>query len=185
MSLRVNLALGDRGSFAARVFALSSPVALVTGSLALRGVVVSAAPAGAVGGGALLVSVFLSEVDSILSAWLVPVWLLMASAAFAVSLDSARSFEGTARLVADVGGASQSRSLVLVRGAVLSALSFLLGVSLGVVASEVVFRVFVVEVGAQYYVPELSPLSLGVVAALSLSALLAGTLAAFLRRRGP
>ncbi|MDG6988627.1 MAG: hypothetical protein JRN21_04800 [Nitrososphaerota archaeon] len=185
MSLRVNLALGDRGSFAARVLALSSLVALVAGSLALRGAVLAAAPTGAAGGGALLVSVFLAEVDSLLSAWLVPVWLLMAAAAFAVSLDSARSFEGTARLVSEVGGTGQSRSLVLVRGAILSALSFALGLSLGLVASQVVFRVFAVAVGAQYYVPELSPLSLGAVAALSLSALLAGTLAASLRRRGP
>ena len=175
MSLRVGLALGDRRSFAARVLALSALVALVAASFALRDLVSQAAPTSA-GGAQLLVSAFLSEVGSLIDAWLVPVWLLTATGAFVVSLDSARSFRGTAALLGELGGEGATAAAVLaLRALLLSAVAFVLGLSLGVVASQVVFRAILVLLGAHYYVPALTPLSVAVTAALAFSAMLAGS----------
>ncbi|MDE1858215.1 MAG: hypothetical protein KGI26_04000 [Thaumarchaeota archaeon] len=176
MSLRVGLALGDRRSFAARVLALSALVALVAASFALRDLVSEAAPSSSGGGAQLLVSAFLSEVGSLIDAWLVPVWLLTAAGAFVVSVDSARSFRGTSALLGELGGEGAAAAAVLaLRALLLSAVAFVLGLSLGVVASQVVFRALLVLLGAPYYVPALTPLSLAIAAALAFSAMLAGS----------
>ena len=169
--------MGERGPFVARALALSALVALITASFALRDVISGAAPS-AQGGGALLVSSFLSGVGSLIDAWLLPVWVLTAAGAFVVSLESAQALSGTTELLGELGGEGRARSAVLVtRGVLLAAVSFVLGVSLGVVASQVVFRVLLVLLGAPYYVPALSPSGLGATALLALTALLAGSLA--------
>ena len=170
----------------ARVLALSSLVALITASFSLQGVISGAVPS-AQGGGEVLVSAFLAGVGSLMAAWLVPLWVLTAAGAFVVSLDSARAISGTTGLLDELGGDSRKRSAVLAaRAALLAAVSFVLGVSLGIVASQVVFRVVLVLLGAPYYVPALSPTALGLTALLSLSALLlgSGASAAFGLRRG-
>lgn len=177
------LSIGEPGSFVIRVLALSSLVALLVGSIALRDVVPAAIPGGAGQGVGELSSALLGEVDSLIAVWLVPVWALVAAASFVVTLDSARSFGGTVNLLSQLGSGGKSRSVVALRGAILAALSLLVGLSLGVVAAQVVFRVFVVVLGAQYFVPVLSPDSLGVAAGLVLSALFVGTVSGTLAAR--
>ena len=179
MSFAVKLSLGPRGPFAARVFALSALVALVTASFALRDVISGAAPAAGGGGAQLLVASFLAGVGSLIDAWLVPVWVLTAAGAFVVAFDSSRAFAGTSFLLSDLGGERRTRSAAAAtRGAVLAGASFVIGVSVGVVVSQVVFRAVLVLLGAPYYVPELSPVSLGLTALISLSALVVGAAAA-------
>ena len=182
----VRLSVGDRRAFVARVLALSALVALVTASFSLRDVVAQAAPPAAGGGARVLVSAFLSEVGLLVGAWLVPVWLLTAAAAFVVSVDSARDFRATGLLLAQLGGDRRALSVTLMtRAAVLAGASLALGVSLGVVASQVVFRAVLVYLGAPYYVPALTPASLGFTAAVTLSALALGSASsAALGRRG-
>ncbi len=174
VSALVRLALGEPKAFVVRLLALSSLVALVTGSLALRDLIAASAPAGT-GGAALFVGYFLAEADALLAAWLVPVWLVIAAASFMVTLDSARSFTQTAGLIRDLGGSDRLGTVLLARGVLLAPLSLAVGVSLGVVASQVVFRAAVVLLGAPFYVPELSPGSLGLAALLALTALLLGS----------
>jgi hypothetical protein len=174
----VRLSVGDRSSFVARLLALSALVALMVGSFALRDVVTSAIPSGVSAGVGELSSAVLGEVDALIAAWLVPVWLLVAAASFVVALDAARAFGDTTRVLGQLGGdVSHTRSLILLRSALLVSLSLLVGLSLGLVASQVVFRAFVVVLGAQYYVPVITPASLALVSALVLSALVAGTAA--------
>ncbi|MDG6956310.1 MAG: hypothetical protein JRM89_03290 [Nitrososphaerota archaeon] len=181
--MSVRLSLGHPPSFVARMLALASLVALLAGSLALDSLVTEAVPP--VGGaGALLVSSFLGEVGTLLSAWLVPVWALTAAAAFVVSAGYAREFAGSGRLLSDLGAPpSATARLLALRTLLLGALSLALGVSLGVVAAQVVFRAAVVLAGAPYYVPELTPASLGTTAALALSAVLLGGAGAGLSSR--
>jgi hypothetical protein len=188
MSSRVRLAMGEGKAFAAYLFALSALVALLAGSVALRNVIPSALPSNLGGGAALLEATFLGEVDSLLSAWLTPLWALTAASAFVVSLESARSFDSTSTLLSELGAdESTLSSLLLTRGALLASLSFVIGLSVGAVASQVVFRAFLVFLGAQYYVPEVPPEALAFIALLALSALAAGFGAAALagrRRKG-
>ena len=176
--MSARLAVGEPQSFAARTLALASLVAMLAGSLALEGLPADAVPP--VGGpGALLVSSFLREVGSLLSVWLVPAWALTAAAAFAVSADSAREFAGSRRLLADLGASGRATArLLALRALVLAAVSAVLGVSLGVVAAQVVFRAAVVLAGAPYYVPELTLASLGATLGLAFSAVLLGAAAA-------
>jgi hypothetical protein len=186
MGIAVRVAVGERRGFAARVLAMSALVALVAASYSLRDVVAGAAPPAQGGGAGVLVSAFLSEVGSVIDAWLVPLWALTAAAAFVVTFDSARASEGTSVLLEELGGTGRTKAVVdLARGAVLAGLSLVLGVSLGVVASQVVFRAVLVLLGAPYYVPALTPASLGLTALLALTAIAAGTSAsAALGRRG-
>ncbi|MDE1858612.1 MAG: hypothetical protein KGI26_06080 [Thaumarchaeota archaeon] len=188
MSASVRLAVGEGRAFALHLLAMSSLVALLAASEGVREVVASALPLEPGGGVAVLLASFLAEVDSLLSAWLVPVWLLTAAAAFVVTYDSARAFGGTSGLLFDLGGASsRTEGLFFLRLTLLASLSFLLGMSLGLVATQVVFRAFLVLLGAQYFVPEISPAGLGLVALLSLSAVLlgSGVLVAATRIRRP
>ncbi len=168
--------MGEGQSFAAHVFALSALVALLSGSEALRGVVLMAVPSATGGGAALLVATFLGEVDSLFTAWLVPLWLLTAAAAFVVTHESVRDFEATSGLLSGLGASTSRISrLFLVRVALLASISFVVGVSLGLVVVQVIFRAFIVLLGVQYFVPEISPAGLGVVGVLSVSALLFGS----------
>lgn len=182
--MSVRLSVGHPPSFVARTLALSSLVALLAGSLALDGLVGEAVPP-AGGAGAVLVSSFLGEVGSLLSAWLVPAWALTAAAAFVVSAGSAREFAGSRRLLSALGApAAATARLLALRTALMGAVSLALGVSLGVVAAQVVYRGAAVLAGAPYYVPELTPGSLGTTAALALSAVALGAAAAGASSRG-
>ncbi|MDG6972849.1 MAG: hypothetical protein JRN13_05910 [Nitrososphaerota archaeon] len=181
--MSIRLSVGDPGSFVARTLALASLVALLAGSQALYGLVAEAVPP-AGGSGALLVSSFLGEVGSLLHAWLVPAWALTAAAAFVVSAGSTREFAGSRSLLSALGapGGATARLLAL-RTLLLAVLSLALGVALGVVAAQVVFRAAVVLAGAPYYVPDLTPTSLGVTALLALSAVFLGAAGAGLASR--
>jgi hypothetical protein len=181
--MKVRLTTGEGRTFAAHVLALSSIVALVTSSRTLGNVVQSAAPA-ATGGSALLVAAVLSEVGQLLTGWAVPVWLLAAAASGVVVLDSIRAFGKASGFLSDLGAdAGAGTSLLVVRLGLLAAGSFALGVSIGVVVSQIAFRAFLVVVGAQYYVPELLPYDLVLLAFLSLSALAIGSAVALVAVR--
>jgi hypothetical protein len=181
--MKTRLSIGDGADFVTHVISLASLVALITASQAVTEVVRSAVPP-ASGGASVLLSSFLAEIELVLSAWLVPVWLLTAGAAFVVTLHSTRSFEGTSALLSELGAErSASASLSLVRGVLLASASFVLGLSFGLVAAQLVFRAFLVVFGAQYFVPLVTPAVLGFTAALSLSALFSGFAAAALASR--
>ena len=181
--MSIRLSVGRPRSFVARTLALSSLVALLVGSQALGGLVAQAAPP-AGGSGAVLVSSFLGEVGSLLAAWLVPAWALTAAAAFAVSAGSSREFASTRLLLTTLGApATATARLLALRTALVAALSLVLGVALGVVAAQVAFRGAAVLAGAPYYVPELTPGSLGATSLMAVSAVFLGAAGASLASR--
>jgi cytochrome bd-type quinol oxidase subunit 2 len=183
MSFSAKLASADRSSLLAQVMAFGMLVAILSASLALGNIVTgSYESAGAPPG---LLAALQAEWYSVFEAWLVTVAAAMLVSAYVLARHSVASIRPTSELISRIGASPRRSATLLATRLLLVALGSLgLGLSLGLVAGQLAFRLVLVPTGDFLTVPQLGVGEVLVVAAFSFATVFLGGFAAF-RRRAP
>jgi hypothetical protein len=182
MSFSAKVASADRYSLLAQVMAFGMLVAILSASLALGDIVTGSYEAVSAPPG--LLAALQAEWSSVFDAWLVTVVSAMLVSAYVLARHSVASIRPTAALISDLGASPRSSASLLATRLLLVAVgSLALGVSLGLVAGQLAFRIVLVPTGDFLTVPQLGVGDVLLVAAFSFATVFLGGFAALRRAR--
>ena len=157
MSLSLRVCLGDLKSFTTQVLTVAFLISLPSGATALTNVLRNLLTVKIIGSWIKLVFSIVKELSLASFMWSIPIWVLALIAIYVVNLHAIYDLRSTLVILRYLGATSRDVVKVLMlRLVLLSTLSWLLGWSLGLTASQVAFRISAYLVKAPYEVPVLN-----------------------------
>jgi hypothetical protein len=176
-SLILRLSIGRSNAFIMQVLTLAALVGLITGGLAISNMANNFFTTGTASRFEVVTLSLLAELTGIFTVWIAAAWSLLALSSYVVGLQSIRSMVPTTSMLSQIGSSKQTyRTLILLRLLLLATLSWLVGWTGGLAASQIAYRLAAYVISAPYAIPYLQPMDLLKLLALTFTAVFAGGL---------